>query len=64
VDSGSAANADAICIYLPRVKLGGADMPLSGANGQTISLPFQALRYTGSAAGRDTTTIRIHDTAA
>ncbi len=64
VDSGSAANAEAICIYLPRVKLGGADMPLSGANGQTISLPFQALRYTGAVAGRDTTTIRIHDTAA
>lgn len=64
VDSGSAANADAICIYLPRVKFGGADMPLSGAGGQTITLPFQALRYTGAVAGRDTTTIRIHDTAA
>ena len=64
VDASTAANADAISIYLPRIKLSGADMPLTGTAGQTITLPFQALRYTGSAAGRDTTTIKIHDTAA
>lgn len=64
VDASSASNADAISLYLPRIKFSGADMPLTGAAGQTVTLPFQALRYTGSAAGRDTTTIKIHDTAA
>lgn len=63
-DASSVAGGDAISIYIPRLKFSGADMPLTGAAGQTITLPFQALRYTGSAAGFDTTTIKIHDTAA
>ena len=63
-DAGSATNADAISIYIPRLKFSGADMPLAGAGGQTITLPFQALRNTLSSPGFDQTTIKIHDTAA
>lgn len=61
--ASSAANADAMTIYLPRVKFGGAERQTSGEGGQVLTLPFQALLYTGAGAGIDQTTIRIVDTA-
>lgn len=58
----SDAAAEAMSFYMPRVKLGGSDVETSGEGGQGISLPFQALKYTGSAAGVAGTTLRICDT--
>jgi hypothetical protein len=64
LDATSAANTDAISIYLPRLKFGGGSVPAQGEGEQIVTLPFQALLYNGSTAGVPTTTIRIHDTAA
>ena len=47
-----------------RLKLGGADVQTSGEGAVTVALPFQALKYTGSTAGVESTTVRIVDTAA
>lgn len=63
-DAGGGDAPECISIYLPRVKLGGADVSRSGDGAQALNLPFQALRYLGAGAGIETTTIRIHDTAA
>lgn len=57
-------NSPAVTIYLPRVKFGGASIPLEGNEGLVVTLPFQALRYTGTVAGIPTTTIRVVDTEA
>jgi len=62
--NSSNAGGDLVTIYVPRLIFSGADRPMQGDGGQTISLPFQALKYEGSAAGVEQTTIRIHDTAA
>jgi hypothetical protein len=62
--NSSSTSGDLITIYLPRLIFSGADRPMDGDGGQTISLPFQALKYEGAAAGVEQTTIRIHDTAA
>lgn len=64
LDASSDANTDAISIYLPRVKFGGGSVPAQGEGEQVVTLPFTALLYDGSTAGVETTTIRIHDTAA
>jgi hypothetical protein len=66
LDASSAANTDSISIYLPRIKLGGASVALTGEGGQIITMPFQALLGTATTAtaGVPSTTIRIHDTAA
>jgi hypothetical protein len=64
LDASSAANTDAVSIYLPRIKFGGAQVPAQGEGEQSITMPFQALLYGGSTAGVPVTTIRIHDTAA
>lgn len=64
LDASSAVNTDAISIYLPRIKFGGAAVPAQGEGEQTVTLPFTALLYDGAAAGVPVTTIRIHDTAA
>jgi hypothetical protein len=60
----SAANSPAMTFYLPRVKLGGADLPAQGEQEQVITLPFQALRYLGDTAttGIASTTLQICDT--
>lgn len=55
---------DGISIYLPRIKLGDADIATAGEGGQAITMPFQALKASGSVAGDEATTIRICDTAA
>jgi hypothetical protein len=57
-DDAPAANT----IFLPRVKFSDADPQTQGEGGQTITLPFQALKYGGSTAGVDQTTIQIVDT--
>jgi len=62
--NSSSPSGDLVTIYLPRLIFSGADRPMQGDGGQSISLPFQALKYEGSAAGVEQTTIRIHDTAA
>lgn len=51
----------AMTILLPRIKFSDADVATSGEGGQSITLPFQALKGTGS-AGVDATTIQIVDT--
>lgn len=51
----------AMVFYLPRIKLGGADLQTQGEGGQSITLPFQALKHPGS-AGVEATTIQIVDT--
>ena len=60
----SAAAADPMTIFLPKVKLGNAQAGVEGEGGVPITMPFQGLRYSGSAAGIDTTTIAFCDTAA
>ncbi len=62
--TSSAVASPAMTIYLPRVKLGDADVATSGEGGQGITLPFQALKADGLTAGDDATTIRIVDTEA
>lgn len=64
LSASGADAADAIAIYIPRLKFGDGDVSNEGEGGQTITLPFQALRYMGSTAGIPTTTIQVHDTAA
>lgn len=60
----SDVNAQAMTIYLPRLKLGDADVANSGEGGQAITLPFQALKADGTTTGDEATTIRIVDTQA
>lgn len=60
----SDANAQALTFYLPRVKFGGAGLPVEGESGLRINMPFQALKYEGSAAGIENTTLQIFDTEA
>jgi hypothetical protein len=64
LDASSAANTDAISVYMPRVKFGGGNVPAEGEGEQVLTLPFTALLYGGTAAGVPQTTIRMHDTAA
>lgn len=58
----SAPNSPAMAFYLPRIKLGGANLATQGEGGQSITLPFQALKYEGAAPGIEQTTIQIFDT--
>lgn len=60
----TAVNSPAMTFYLPRIKLGGADVATQGEAEQTITLPFQALKYEGLAAtaGIEATTLQIWDT--
>lgn len=62
--ASSADAADAMTIHLPKVKFGNAEIGLQSEQGVPITLPFTALRYSGSTAGIDTTTIAFCDTAA
>lgn len=54
----------AASVYLPRIKLGDADAPLSGEAGVIQTCPFQALKYATAGSGNEATTIRMHDTQA
>ena len=62
--ASSADAADAMTIFLPKVKLGNAQAGIEGEGGVPLTMPFQALRYLGSAAGIDQTTIAFCDSAA
>ena len=64
LDATSAANTDCISIHVPRLKFGGAQVPATGEGEQSVTLPFTALLYSGSAPGVVASTIKIHDTAA
>ena len=60
----STTGSPAMSFYLPRVKLGGANLATQGEGGQIITLPFQALKYETTAtstSGIDNTTIQIWD---
>jgi hypothetical protein len=61
--TSSAADTPAMVLYLPRIKLGGADLQTQGEGGQSITLPFQALKYEGAAPGVEQTTFLMFDTA-
>lgn len=58
----SAPDSPGMVFYLPRIKFSDADVSNQGEGGQTISMPFQALKYVGSAPGVTQTTIQITDT--
>lgn len=60
----SAVNAPAVTIYLPRIKFGDGSVSDSGEGGQSITMPFQALKADGTTHGDEATTIRITDSAA
>ena len=62
--ASSSSAADAMTIYMPRCKLGGATVDTSGEAGQSITMPFQALKYATAGSGIEATTIRFTDTAA
>lgn len=53
--TNSAVSGPGCALFLPRVKLGGADIPLQGEGGVPITLPFTAL-LKASATGYDSTT--------
>ena len=56
--------APALSIYLPRIKWGDGNVADQGEGGQSITLPFQALKADGTVPGDEATTIRIVDTEA
>lgn len=62
--SNNSDTSPAASFYLPRIKLGDADSPLSGNAGVIQTCPFTALKYATAGAGIEATTIRIHDTQA
>lgn len=64
LEASTTQPADAMSIYIPRVKFGQADVQTAGEGAQIVSISFEALRYLGSGAGIEGTTIRLHDTAA
>lgn len=59
-----AANAPAVSVFLPRVKFSDADVAVQGMGAQTLTMPFTALKYVGSASGVPQTTIAMSDTEA
>lgn len=60
----SDADSPAASIFLPRVKFGDADVPLTGEGSQPLTMPFQALKVATAGSGVDATTIRFMDSAA
>jgi hypothetical protein len=62
--SSTSATADALSIYMPRVKFGGGDVSTDGEAGQSITLPFTALKYATAGSGIEATTLFFNDTAA
>ncbi len=62
--ASSAAASDALSIYMPRVKFGGASIGMEGEGAQIVTMPFQALKLGTAALGKPATTIQFSDTAA
>jgi hypothetical protein len=60
----SDVNSPAATIFLPRVKFGDAPVAVSGEGAQILTMPFQALKYSGATAGLENTTIQLCDTEA
>ena len=60
----SAVNTPALTFYMPRVKLGGADLQTQGESGQSITIPYQGLKSTAveASTGIASTTLQICDT--
>lgn len=60
----SAVNTPALTFYMPRVKLGGADLQTQGESGQSLTIPYQALKSTAveASTGIASTTLQICDT--
>lgn len=56
------ADASAMTIHLPRIKLGGATKTDDGSGGKLIAFPFTALKFATAADGVEATTVRITDT--
>jgi hypothetical protein len=62
--TSSSSAADFMTIYLPRVKMGGAEVSTDGEAGMAITMPFTALRYATAGSGIEATTLRITDALA
>ena len=62
--TSSDAASDFMTIYLPKVKFGDAQIGIEGEQGIPITMPLVGLKYGGSGAGIDQTTIAICDSAA
>jgi len=62
--ASTSATSDAMTVYLPRVKFGGASVAVEGEAGQVITMPFQALKLATATLGKPATTIQFVDTAA
>lgn len=62
LDTTLAANTPSMVFYLPRIKLGTADLALTGESGQMITSSYQALRFLGVTPGKTSSTIRCVDT--
>lgn len=62
--TSSSATADFLTIYMPRVKLGGADVSADGEAGMSLTMPFTALKYATAGAGIEATTIQFVDSQA
>jgi len=56
------ATSPVMVVHLPRIKFGDDDQPLDGEGPMSQGMPFQALKYVGSAAGVPQTTMAIVDT--
>ncbi|MFN4283517.1 MAG: phage tail tube protein [Alphaproteobacteria bacterium] len=56
------ADPEAMTVYLPRLKLGGAQRGDDGSGGRVVQYPFQALKYVGAGPGIEQTTIQLCDT--
>lgn len=59
----SAVNSPAMTFYVPRIKLGGANLPAEGEAEQIITIPWTGLKYeqAASVAGIEPTTLQIWD---
>jgi hypothetical protein len=60
----TAVNTPAMTIWLPKIKFSDAAINTQGEGGQSITLPFQALKGDATLPGDLATTIRITDTEA
>jgi len=60
--ANSDASSPVMVVHLPRIKFGDDDQPVDGEGAMSQTMPFQALKYVGSAAGVPQTTMAIVDT--
>lgn len=60
--TSEAAASPAITVHLPRIKINSAQTSDDQSGGRLVNFQFAAGRYSGAAAGVESTTIRITDT--